>query len=114
VLHNFKTATNDGPKAFHQAFNDLFREQEWTAPSPDGRTTVVVQVKVNDADSWGKYRDMFPDPRDWDPVLDTVAGLMRQAYDMVLGSAASEAKACYLNEVNKELAELQSGGAPTS
>jgi hypothetical protein len=36
---------------------------------------------------------------------------MRQAYDKVLGSAESEAKTCYLDEVDKELKELKRGGA---
>jgi hypothetical protein len=113
VLHNFKTAATDDPAAFHQAFNELFKQQVWTATDNNG-DTVVAEVKVNDASSWEEYRKMFAKSQDWVAVLDVVAGLMQQAYDTVLGGATSEAKTCYLAEVDKELAELKSAAVGPS
>ncbi len=73
MLHNFKTAATDDPAAFHQAFNELFKQQVWTATDNNG-DTVVAEVKVNDASSWEEYRDLVADPENWAAVLDVGIG----------------------------------------
>jgi hypothetical protein len=96
VLHNFKAATDVGTGGFHQVFNELFRAS---------RFATEEGIAINNADAWAAY--LGAEDTDRTLALTEVSGLMRTAYQRVLGPLLPEAEALFNGEVDTELAELK-------